>query len=147
MKITIRRATKAELHIIKGLDFLCFGDDDSELTDKQCNRAIWWLAFADGEPVAYTGAYIHDTTCMFLERTGVLNGFRGQGLQKRLIQRRVAYARRKKITEVYTYTAIDNWPSMNSLVSQGFRFYEPEWDYANSDVISYLYLKKTLTYE
>ena len=146
MKITIRRATKAEMYIIKGLDLLCFGDDACELSQEQCDRSIWWLAFADGDPVAYTGAYIHDGTYMFLERTGVIPALRGQGLQKRLIQRRLAYARRKKVSNVYTYTAIDNWASMNSLVSQGFRFYEPELDVFNGDYISYLYLRRILTY-
>jgi hypothetical protein len=40
-----------------------------------------------------------------------------------------------------TYTSIDNYPSVNSLISQGFKFYSPEYAYGGREM---LYFQKEL---
>jgi GNAT superfamily N-acetyltransferase len=92
--------------------------------------AVWWLVYKDGEAVAFAGI-ANTKAYWFLRRAGVLEGHRGKGLQKRLIKTRVRYAK-KHAPElgIYTYTDLENHPSSNSLISIGFKLYDPATKYA-----------------
>lgn len=72
-------------------------------------------AFATGRQ-----SYV-DPTYYFLSRAAVAVPYRGQGLQKRLIQARVRHARRQGYLWVWSYTVPTNAPSMRSLLSCGFK--------------------------
>jgi predicted acetyltransferase len=77
----------------------------------------------------------------YLCRAGVLAPkFRGRGLQKLMIQKRVTYARRRKWSVVVTDTH-ENLASANSLIACGFRLYAPDtkWSFETS-----LYWRKQL---
>lgn len=150
MTTTIKRISKSEIHLVQGLDYLIFGAAECTAEIEEYNETIWWVAFEEGQPVAFTGAliYSHEGRCMQLQRTGVLPAYRGQGLQKKLIRARLAYARRKKVKWVHTYVISWNCPSLNSLVRTGFTFYTPEYAYAGDPEGdgTYLYLWKVLKY-
>lgn len=101
--------------------------------DRPYNTAVgkWWVLY-DGEiPAAFAGispsARWQDT--MYLCRSGVLSEYRGRGMQKRLIRVRLNYARKLGMRWVISDVR-DNFPSCNSLISCGFRLYEPSQPWA-----------------
>jgi GNAT superfamily N-acetyltransferase len=112
------------LQLIAELDRLCFPDDEPYPVE----GAQWWLALGPGGvPLGYAGAKVmpldrHTYLC----RAGVLPQARGRGLQRRLIRTRLAWARKVGAVGCYTYT-IANPASANSLISCGFRAFEPKW--------------------
>lgn len=88
----------------------------------------WWLvwntkheavAFAVLKPVATVPHYA------YLARAGVIPGWRGRGLQRRLIMARLRAAKRGGFTHAITDTT-NNPPSANSLIRCGFKTYTPE---------------------
>ena len=60
----------------------------------------------------------------YLARVGVLEEYRGLGIQKKLIQLRERWARKKGVKHIITDTTNDNIPSMRSLMSCK---YKPFW--------------------
>lgn len=89
--------------------------------------AVWWIAFnEDDEPVAFAGLTPSKQfrDCGYLVRAGVLEKYRGQGLQKRLLRTRERFARAINFEWLVTAT-YDNVPSANSLIAAGYRLYEP----------------------
>ena len=139
-RFTIRVARQSEMQIIARLDREIFAlDEPVSLAPPSC----WWLAFEPrGRPVAFAGVEeVDDWTCFV--RCGVLPSYQGRGLQKRLIRVRLAYAKRARSRGAITYVMPYNAPSANSLISQGFRVYEPSIGaYTGDDV---LYLKREFT--
>lgn len=93
---------------------------------------VWFVAYDDDQPVAFAGARPTegDPTSWFLCRSGVIESARGHGLQKRLIRARLRAIQAAGGNIAYTYTAIDNPASANSLIAEGFRAYVPEWRWA-----------------
>jgi GNAT superfamily N-acetyltransferase len=61
----------------------------------------------------------------FLYRAGVLKKYRGRGLQKQLIERRESSMRAAGIKVAVTYTDPVSAASMRSLISCGYRPFEP----------------------
>lgn len=109
------RTTLEELHL------KCFPSD--EMYDM--NRGDWWVAYsAIGLPVAFAGISNPEAGVGYLCRCGVLAGFRGFGLQKRLIRCRVAHAKKMGYNCVITDTT-NNPASANSLIKAGFKMYTP----------------------
>ena len=96
----------------------------------------WWIAYAeDGKPVAFAGLVrsIKWTDTGYLCRAGVLDGYTGHGLQKRLILARVKQARKLGWNWCITDTT-NNPASANSLINAGFKIYTPanKWSYRNA---------------
>lgn len=86
----------------------------------------WWLAEdADGAAVGFAGLAHAYEGRGFLHRVGVLPEHRGNGLQKRLIRARERGGRGLGMVRLITYTSRTNSASLNSLVSCGYRFYNP----------------------
>lgn len=130
---TIRRARERDLVHIPVLDRSCFPDDERiPVQDSE-----WWLVWYDGRPVGYAGFMKLDRYVGYLSRAGVLNLARGKGLQKRLIYKRLAYARSLGLRKAITYTLYDNWPSINSLISTGFKVYEPSYAWVGREKVIY----------
>jgi GNAT superfamily N-acetyltransferase len=100
------------------------------------DRGHWWIAYAvDGKPVAFAGLVrsIKWTDTGYLCRAGVLDGYTGHGLQKRLILARVKQARKLGWNWCITDTT-NNPASANSLINAGFKIYTPgqPWSYKNA---------------
>jgi GNAT superfamily N-acetyltransferase len=97
-------------------------------------RMAAWLSFAEGgvsssaeyfgkrpEPVAFAAAYITEDGAVCLATCGVLPGYRGRGLQRKLVRTVHAWGRKRGVTRASTYTAADNWPSLSALMRCGYR--------------------------
>jgi len=99
-------------------------------------RGHWWIAYAEcGKPVGFAGLVRstkwNDTG--YFCRAGVMDGFTGHGLQKRLIKVRLSQAKRLNWNWCITDTT-DNPASSNSLIACGFRMYTPAnpWSFKNA---------------
>lgn len=105
-------------------------------TPMEIDRGHWWVAFTeDGKPVAFAGLIRshHWVNAGYMCRAGVLPKYQGYGLQKRLIQARIRKARSLNWEWLLTDTT-ENPASSNSLISMGFKLYEPKvpWAFKNS---------------
>ena len=99
-------------------------------------RGHWWIAYAEcGKPVAFAGLVRSTkwTDTGYLCRAGVLDGFTGNGLQRRLIKARLAQAKRLGWNWCITDTT-NNPASSNSLNNAGFKIYTPanKWSFRNA---------------
>lgn len=91
----------------------------------------WWICYApDGKPAGFAclkpSLRWQDTG--YLARSGVLLAHRGRGLQKRLIRVRAAKAKQLGWRWLLSDTS-ENPQSANSLISCGFKMYEPREPY------------------
>lgn len=86
----------------------------------------WWIIYFHGELAGF-GSMLQSpkwSDCAYLSRAGVLEPHRGKGLQKRLIRLRCRFARAIGMNWVITDTT-DNVASSNSLISEGFKMFDP----------------------
>ena len=88
--------------------------------------SVWWVAYDGKTPVGYAGIKRWGSTMAFLCRAGVLKEARGQGLHRRLLRVREAWAKRLGIKTLITYTAPFNLQAANNLIRAGFVLYKPE---------------------
>ena len=100
------------------------------------DRGHWWIAYAeDGKPVGFAGIVRSTrwTDTGYLCRAGVLDGYIGHGLQKRLIDARLRQAKKLGWNWCITDTT-DNPASSNSLIACGFKMYTPAnpWSFKNA---------------
>ena len=106
----------------------------------------FWVVREGNTPVGFaTGRASTVGHWYFLARAGVLKAHRGQGLQKRLIRVREAFAKREGYEGSLTYAANWNTPSIASLLKCGFVIYDPydkhgnKWKKSKRD--GYVYLQ------
>ena len=135
MKFTIKKVdirVPATQTILTFLQKKILPEDIPYKTD----RGHWWIAYAeDGKPVGFAGLVRstrwNDTG--YFCRAGVLDGFTGHGLQKRLIKARLAQAKRLGWNWCITDTT-DNPASSNSLIACGFKLYTPSspWSFKHA---------------
>lgn len=100
------------------------------------DRGYWWIVYTDqGKPIAFAGIVKSTkwTDTGYLCRAGVMDGFTGHGLQKKLIFARLRQARRLGWNWVITDTT-NNPASSNSLIHAGFKIYKPRspWSLRNA---------------
>jgi GNAT superfamily N-acetyltransferase len=110
------------LKLIKTLQKTCLPYDSPYL-----NRKAWyWIGYWRSTPVAFCvlAPSIRWADCVYLARAGVVPEFQGRGLQKRMITIREKWARKHGYKWAITDTS-ENPPSANSLISRGYRLYEP----------------------
>jgi len=114
---------------IKVLQEVVFGT--IYLTDTALTDSHWWLAFDDGAPCGFCAVTIYDDEqkTAFLSLAGVLHSARGNGLQRRMIDKRVALAKEQGCGRVISYTSLDNIISANNLIKCGFKLYQPRWEW------------------
>lgn len=105
-------------------------------------RDTWWIA----PGAAAAAARLWDLErAAILTRCVVLPEYRGQGLQRRMIAARCAWARARGCAEVWTYTAAWNTHSANNLIRAGFALWVPEhWGGARADTDRWLYWRRAL---
>jgi GNAT superfamily N-acetyltransferase len=135
----IRIHESHDLGAVYAMDRLCFPADPP--TDLR--RSKWWIAKIDGVTAGYAGARaLLSERAVYLSRVGVLEAYRGQGVQRALIRSRVRWAGRcDHITTVITDTAPANIASSNNLIRTGFTLYLPESPWCEG---SALYWRKDL---
>lgn len=107
---------------LEALHVLCLPLDEIE----DFTQGRWFLAYLDGEPVAFAGMRpaVTDPCAVYLSRCGVLQGHRGRGLQRRLIAARLRKAKALGFERAIT-TTYSNPASSNNLIHCGFRMYGP----------------------
>src|ERR1017187_5294038 len=72
------------------------GADFPELTDDELDGGHWWLAYHQGQPVAFAGMVASNRwqNVGYFKRAGVIPEHRGNGLQIRLMRVREQKAKR-----------------------------------------------------
>lgn len=90
-------------------------------------KGTWWLAFDGKDAVGFAGMSpsVQWEATGYLTLSGVLAAYRGRGLQKRLIKKRIEKAKTLGWHTLITETIHDNAPSMRNLIACGFRPYTP----------------------
>jgi GNAT superfamily N-acetyltransferase len=125
--------TLSELHRLTFFDSACVPEFD---------QGHWWLAFHQGEPVAFAGVVSSTRACNagYFCRVGVLRRHRGAGLQLRLMRAMEARARHNGWSRVVSDTT-DNLASANNFIRAGYRLYRPQapWAWPNT-----LYWRKSI---
>lgn len=141
LELTPTHQPKDKVKDLLKLDRVLF-DGDARIKWKKC----WvWIVRDNGVPVGYGAFRACEAKCneglAIFTRSGVLEKYRGRGIQKRLIRARLRLAKKLGFDQVVAYVADWNCASSNSLVRCGFKLYRPESLYAG---YRYVYLKKTL---
>jgi len=100
------------------------------------NFGSWWIATENGVDIGFAGLVrtMSWTDCGYLCRAGVIPDARGQGLQKKLINVRVRQAKALGWNWVVTDTRL-NPASANSLISCGFKMFEPSRPWGCKDTL------------
>jgi len=145
MRFTIRKVDIADLLVQKAIHSLLddtFSPGEWDAAPR-FTTGYWWVAYCDGEAAAFAGLVPSSRVpnAGYLKASGVLPKFRGHGLQKRLIRKRLDHARSLGWTTVFTETINHNAPSGNSLISCGFRMFNPKHPWGSSYAV---YWKKEL---
>lgn len=132
----IKRArTPTQIAAAKALDRDCFSSD---VESAKWDRSVTWIV--EHTPTAQIIGYaclrfVTHEKLAYLTRAGISGEHRGQGLQKRLIRVRLAYAKQRGYPAAITYTVRANSRSVNSLIACGFRYYEPPNAWAGREML------------
>lgn len=86
--------------------------------------AMWFLALDCGVGVAFCGWKTTAASEGFHYRSGVRRGYRGNGLQARMIRRREDVMRACGLRTAVTYTEVYSSASMCTLIKCGYRPFE-----------------------
>jgi GNAT superfamily N-acetyltransferase len=84
-------------------------------------QSYWFVIFDGDEWIAYGAARVHNITSIYLGPTYVKENYRGQGLQVKLIKRRIRLAKRLGHTKVISSTFTNNFASINNLIECRFK--------------------------
>jgi len=142
--------SKTQIKIYRTTDILAVRSLDAALwqeayTDSFAGMHLWLAKDGAGKLVGYASLKIVDGgSTAFLSKAGVLWSARGQGLQKRFIRVRERRAKELGINNVITYTDNTNLPSINSLISCGYKMYQPARDWGLPFGKTGLYWKKKI---
>jgi len=120
-------------NILCGLQLECLPYDEIFPT----HEGWWFVAFERrAGPVGFAGMVrsAKFSDCVYLCRSGVKEEHRGNGLQKKLIYARLKRARIMGMNWAVTET-YENPPSSNSLISCGFRLYNPSDPWAGEGAL------------
>ncbi len=130
------RQTK-DFHTISKLNDQIF---QGELLDVSRNIYGWLAHIRDDiQPIGFCTATDLGERILFLSRCGVRKNYRGLHLQRRFIQTRLRFAKKKGFKKVITYVQKKNYPSLCNLIKCGFLLYEPEYQYAGDDFLYLIY--------
>jgi GNAT superfamily N-acetyltransferase len=117
-------ASMEEGQRILHMDRICFPLDEPP----SIVSAEWVIGWDGGTSAAYCAwkTVEHDGVPVgFHYRGGVLPGYRGHGLQRRMLRLREIRMREQGLTAAVTYTDADGAASMRSLIAEGYRPYAP----------------------
>jgi GNAT superfamily N-acetyltransferase len=96
----------------------------------------WWVIEEEGKIVAYCGCIYSEGICIF-NRAWVHRDYRGNGIQRRMINARLKAAK-ETCNAAITYTTFDNVPSANNLIKTKFIMYNPMYKYAGDDKLYFI---------
>ena len=133
----MRLSRTEDLDEIQRLNMLLVGN---RLTDPQLHQSAWWLATGeDGDSAGFCGVKADtEGQWVYLIRAGVCEGYRGRGLQRRMIQVRLNWARRcTRAAIAITDTIPENTASNNNLIRCGFRLYTPDYPWVGEEGVLY----------
>lgn len=105
--------------------------------------SVWWLVSEGGVAVGFGGVQEYNHNYAFLYRACILEDHRGYGLQRKLIKKRVKWAKDYGYKGVLTYTLAENTTSANNLIREGFLLFDPEEPWSSEedgDPVLYWYL-------
>ena len=105
------------------------------------DSSILWLLKEGDEYIGYCGIKPLNSTECYLIRSGLKPSFRGNGLQKSMINLRVKWAKNNDYSFIVTDTATHNFPSINNLIACRFKMFSPAYPWAGK---SQLYWYKGL---
>lgn len=102
----------------------------------------WWVGYDEDWPIAFCSMKPSQRykNAVYMSRSGVTYYYRGYGLQKKMLRMRERFARTKDFEWAVSDTT-DNPASSNSLISCGYKLYEPKIPYGHETT---LYWKKQL---
>lgn len=130
MRFTIRRVDTSNIIIQKALGTM-FNEvfyPEQWTAQPRFNDGVWWVAMRGTDAAGFSGVIPSSLIpgALYIKATGVLEKYRGHGLQKRMYRAHIAWARQRGYTQIVTETIHDNAASGNSLISCGFRMFNPE---------------------
>lgn len=118
-------------HVLNALDATCFPQDPLYNKD----NCFWWIVYANDVPMGFAGLFPNpSTTTAFLCRAGVCQKASHKGIQRKLIDARIRYARRIGTELVETYTAIWNHKSIANLVRAGLHITKIDAEFAHFEM-------------
>ncbi len=130
------RNLEASLETLRQLDAECFPGDLPYNFRKEDHH--WWIAYDGEDPIGFAGSWHYrPDNGVFLCRAGTLPKARGKGVQKALIDVRVAHAKRLGVRWCYTYTLADNYISSNNLIKRGFLLFRPGYAWVGTEGVLY----------
>ena len=124
-----RELSEEQSHTIRVLQEQTFGHVYSPM-DKMKDD-YWWMAYDGKKPIGFCslGLYL-DRGAAFLSLSGVIPGYRGKGLQRRMIRAREKVAKTLEgIERIVSYASYDNIHSANNLIRCGYLLYTPEYEW------------------
>jgi ribosomal protein S18 acetylase RimI-like enzyme len=103
--------------LIAELDGACFRKRKDPALDKESPLA--WVAGVGELLVGYSVVERFSETQLYINRQGVQEGYRGHGIQRRMLAAICRYAAGRGLA-VVSYTHPDNCPSSNNFIATGF---------------------------
>ena len=134
MRITLKESTDYQL--IAWMDAQLF---PSDFPITRWDSTKWWVGYYKGAPVCYCGIIeVADIDFGYFNRAGVLPEAQGYGIQRKMIKKRIEYARKCGWTHVITDTCNDNVASINNLIKCGFKTYLPQELWGNDSTVYWI---------
>lgn len=93
------------------------------ITDK---NSIYFTAYIDKQYAGFGGLIKLDNGIVYFGPTYVMEEFRGKGIQKRLIKKRISFAKKMGAKTLWSRTDRDNIISANNLIKCGFLLDRPK---------------------
>jgi GNAT superfamily N-acetyltransferase len=147
-KVIIRKVDVSDVLVRQAIAELikeCFSAVETEWAGRlHHTTGDWWIATCRGKEVGMAGMVpsYQVRNAGYLHCSGVIPAFRGHGIQRRLIQKRIACARRYGWRQLFTETINSNAASANSLIRCGFRQFNPARTWGSPYAV---YWKKDIT--
>lgn len=108
-------------------------------------HTFWATKDGDHTVAMCSAVYRPQKGYVYFSSAGVDPRYRGLGLQRKLIQTRLRWARRQGAIYVVTYARTSNYPSVMNLLKCGFRFNKEPRGWAGvEDSAYYFYFEREL---
>lgn len=89
-------------------------------------NAIYFTAYSDKQYAGFGGLIKLDNGIYYFGPTFIVENFRGKGIQKKLIKKRISFAKKLNAKTLWSRTDIDNVISGNNLIKCGFYLSRPK---------------------
>ena len=120
--------------LIRSLHEIVFPSDDLPLDYRCCH----WVLMDGKDYAGFCILKILPHGIGYLYRAGVMEGYTGKGLQKRMIRCRERLGRKIGLKQMITYTKIHNIASSVNLSKCKYSLYIPEEEYAEEDCLYWI---------